>query len=121
MVLDDSSLLDQVVEAWLDAGVRGLTVLDSTGVEGARGLSRGDALPTFLGFCRLSHTDQYCHYTLFTVADAETVRRVVAATEGIVGNLDAPHTGIMFTVPVSQVWGVVEYCPQAQDQKEKVG
>jgi len=118
MVLDDPALLNQVLEAWLDVGVRGLTVLDSTGVEGARGLARGNDLPTFLGFCRLSRTDQHGHYTLFTVADAETIQRIVPATEAIVGDLNAPHTGILFTLPVNQVWGLAKYCPQAPEAQE---
>ena len=118
MVLDDPALLDRVLQAWLDAGVCGLTVLDSTGVQGARGRASGNDLPTFLGFRRLSRIDQHGHYTLFTVADAETLQRVVPATEAIVGDLDAPHTGILFTLPVNQVWGLAEYCPQAPEAQE---
>jgi len=118
MVLDDPVLLDRVLEAWLDAGVRGITVLDSTGVEGARKRASGNDLPTFLGFRRLPHTDQHSHYTLFTVTDDETVERVVPASEAIVGDLNAPHTGILFTLPVNQVWGLDEYCPQAPETQE---
>jgi len=112
MVLDDPSLLDRVLEAWLEAGVRGITVLDSTGVEGARRRANGKDVKTFLGYSRLPHTDQHSHYTLFTIIDDETVQRVVPASEAIVGDLDAPHTGILFTLPVNQVWGLSEYCPQ---------
>jgi hypothetical protein len=118
MVLDDPALLDRVLQAWLDAGVCGLTVLDSTGVQGARGRASDNDLPTFLGFRRLLRIDQHGHYTLFTVADAETVQRIVPATEAIVGDLDAPHTGILFTLPVNQVWGLAEYCPQAPEAQE---
>jgi len=118
LVLDDPALLDRVLDAWLDAGVCGLTVLDSTGVEGSRGRAGGDDLPTFLGFRRLPHTDQHGHYTLFTVTDAETIQRVVPATEAIVGDLNAPHTGILFTLPVNQAWGVAEYCPQSPEAQE---
>ena len=118
MVLDDPALLDRVLEAWLNAGVSGLTVLDSTGVEGARERADRKDLPTFLGYCRLLHADQHGHYTLFTVADAETIQRVVPATEAIVGDLNAPRTGILFTLPVNQVWGLDEYCPQAPETQE---
>jgi hypothetical protein len=118
LVLDDPALLDRVLEAWLDAGVGGITVLDSTGVERLRRrAARGD-LPTFLGFCRLGRTDQYCHCTLFAVVNEEIVERVVPATEAIVGDLNAPHTGILFTLPVNQVWGLAEYCPQAPEAQE---
>lgn len=118
LVLDDPVLLDRVVEAWLEAGVRGITVLDSIGAEGMRGRASGSDRPTFLGFCRLPRTDKHSDYTLFTVADAETIKRVVPATEAVVGDLNAPHTGILFTLPVNQVWGLAEYCPQAPEAQE---
>lgn len=114
MVLDDPALLHRVLEAWTDAGVRGITALASTGVEGASGKD----LPTFLGFCRLSRTDQHSQYTLFAVTDAETIKRVVPATEAIVGDLNAPHTGILFTLPVGQAWGLAKCCPQAMEAQE---
>ena len=114
LVLDDLALLDRVLDAWLDAGVRGITALASTGVEGARGKDR----PTFLGFSRLSCTDQHSQYTLFTVTDTETIKRVVPATEAIVGDLNAPHTGILFALPVEQGWGLDKLCSSPPDAQE---
>lgn len=113
MVLDDPALLDKVLEAWLAAGVSGLTVLDSIGVKSVRRQAEVHDLPTFLGFCRPLCTEQHDHYTLFTLTDGETVKRVVAASKAIVGDLNAPHTGILFTLPVGQAWGLAEYAPQA--------
>jgi hypothetical protein len=118
MVLDDPTLLNQVLETWTDAGVRGITVLDSTGVERLRRRAARNDLPTFLGFCRLSRTDRYCHCTLFAVVDEETVERVVTVTTAIVGDLNAPHTGILFTLPVGHVWGLAKCCPQATEAQE---
>jgi len=118
MVLDDPDLLNEVLEAWTDAGARGITVLDSTGVQRLSGRAGGNDRPTFLGFCRLWRTDQYCHCTLFAVVDAETVERIVPVTEAIVGDLNAPHTGILFTLPVGQVWGLAKCCPQAIEAQE---
>ncbi len=117
MVLDNPALLDRVLEAWTEVGVRGITVLDSTGVQRLRSEAGGDP-PTFLGFRRLARTDRYSHYTLFSVTDAETVRRVVPATEAVVGDLSAPDTGILFTQPVGEVWGLDKFYaspPEAQE------
>lgn len=118
MVLDDPTLLNRVLEAWTDAGVCGITVLDSIGVQRLRGRAGRNNLPTFLGFCRLRRTDQRGHYTLFAVVDAEVIERVVPATEAIVGDLNAPHTGILFTLPVGQAWGLAKCCPQAMEAQE---
>ena len=118
MVLDNPTLLDRVLETWTDAGARGITVLDSTGVQRLRERAGHDARPTFLGFCRLARTEQYSHYTLFSVADAETIRRVVAATEAVVGDLNAPKTGILFTLPVGEVWGLNKFYPSSPEAQE---
>jgi hypothetical protein len=36
----------------------------------------------------------------------EMVKKVVAATETIVGDLSQPHTGVLFAVPVAAAWGL---------------
>jgi len=118
MVLDNPALLDQVLEAWTEAGARGITVLDSTGVQRLSAQAGRDDLPTFLGFRRLARTDRYSHCTLFSVTDAETVRRVVPATEAVVGDLNAPDTGILFTQPIGEVWGLDKLYPSPPDAQE---
>ena len=65
LVLDNPDQLDKVLEAWMEAGVRGITVLDSTGVHRLR---EQGGLQTFLGFRRLSQTSMYSHCTLFPIA-----------------------------------------------------
>ena len=117
MVLDNPALLNRVLEVWTEAGVRGITVLDSTGMGRLRSQAGGDP-PTFLGFRSLPRTDQYSHCTLFSVTDAETVRRVVPATEAVVGDLNAPDTGILFALPVEEVWGLDKLYPSSPDVQE---
>lgn len=117
MVLDNPALLDQVLEAWTEAGASGITVLDSIGVHHLHEASES-GLPTFLGFRRLLRTAQYSHNTLFTVADEETIKRVVPATAAIVGDLNAPDTGILFTVPVGQAWGLDKSPPSSSKGRE---
>jgi hypothetical protein len=106
-VLDNPSLLDAVLDGWAEAGVLGITVLESIGVQRVRQrLGRQDT-PLFMGFSRLLCTDQYSHNTLFAaVEDMDTVRRAVAATEAITGDLSGPHTGILFAMPIEAVWGL---------------
>jgi hypothetical protein len=36
----------------------------------------------------------------------ETVKRGVAATEAVTGDLAGPHTGILFALPVEMAWGL---------------
>ena len=112
-VLDNPSYLTAVLDGWTQAGVLGITVLDSTGVQRVRQRMSQQDVPLFMGFSRLLRTDQYSHNTLFAVVeDMDTVRRAVAATEAIVGELSKPHTGILFALPVEAAWGLPkQYTP----------
>jgi len=106
-VLDNPAQLDDVLDAWMAAGVRGITILDTSGVHSRRGEVDQQSVPLFLGLSRMIQSDQYVHTTLFSVImDESIIPRVVEATETIVGDLHDPHTGVMFTLPVDNVWGI---------------
>lgn len=114
-VLDNPSHLTAVLEGWSQAGVLGITVLDSTGVQRIRERASQQDVPTFMGFSRLLRTDQYSHVTLFAaVKDMDTVQRAVSATEAVTGDLTQPHTGILFALPLEAAWGLPkQYDPTA--------
>lgn len=107
MVLDNSSQLNDVLQAWIDSGVRGITILESTGVN--RVLPRDHAEPMFAGFSRIFGSGRVGHNTLLAVVESMTViETAVAATEKVVGNLNDPHTGVVFVTPVVKTWGIPE-------------
>lgn len=105
MVLDDSTRLQEVLQAWHSAGVEGMTILESTGIN--RVLPQATAGPVFAGFSRFFGGGRVGHHTLFAVIEEMAVAETaVAATEAILGDLTQPHTGIIFAVPVVKVWGL---------------
>lgn len=105
MVLDDTSRLNDVLAAWQTAGVRGVTILESTGL--ARTLERHQAGGAFAGFGAAFGGGRVGHNTLFAVIDDITVAGVVAErVQSILGNLDEPNTGILFVLPVLAAWGL---------------
>ncbi len=115
-VIDNPAHLTAVLDGWSEAGVQGITILDSTGVHRVRGRQCREDVPLFLGFSRLLRTDQCSQNTLFAVVqDMETVQRAAAATEAVVGDLRSPNTGILFALPVAAVWGLPKQQP-LQDQ-----
>jgi hypothetical protein len=119
LVLDNPALLNDVLEAWSDVGVRGVTILESTGVHRVRSRASAQDAPFMLGFSRLLRTDQVGHNTLFAVVpDMEVVERLVAATEKIVGELTQPNTGVLFAVPVAAAWGLPKQAfePEGRDR-----
>lgn len=105
MVLDDSSRLGEVLQAWRDAGVRGVTILESTGVN--RVLPRRSAEPMYMGFSQIFGSGRVGHNTLFAVIDdLALAEAAVAATEQVLGDLTRPDTGIVFVIPVVKSWGI---------------
>ena len=104
MVLDNAEHLSEILDAWQRAGVPGITILESTGVN--RVLQRTHADPAFAGFGQIFGGGRVGHNTIFSIIDdlvlAETA---VAETEKLIGSMNQPHTGVIFAVPVAKTWG----------------
>ena len=102
-VLNKEDLLDEVLEAYVEAGVRGATVLDSEGM----GRILTYQVPLFAGFREFMKGNKPYNKTIISVVDGdETVQHLEQLIERICGDLDAPGTGILFTVPVDHARGV---------------
>jgi nitrogen regulatory protein P-II 1 len=107
MVLDDSEHLNDVLQAWVSAGVPGVTILESTGIN--RVLPRDQAGPMFAGFSHIFGSGRVGHNTIFAVIESmELAETAVRATEAVVGDLNEPNTGIVFVLPVAKSWGIPE-------------
>jgi len=104
-VIDDTSKIWEVLEAWERLGISGVTINDSTGQHRTRHLR--DDLPLFPSIHDLLSETEAHHRTLWSVLEDEgDVEAIVRATEEIVGPLEQPRTGILFTVPILKVWGL---------------
>jgi len=96
-----------VLRAWEEAGVREATIIDSAGMRHVLRRNLRDDAPIFPSLRSLMVGHQERHYTLFAVLeDNVDVEAIVRATEAITGPLSQPNTGIIFTLPVLQVWGL---------------
>jgi hypothetical protein len=108
LVLDDPNQLDDVLDAWYEAGIRGVTIIESTGINRRRMARQVGAL--FMeGINRLIGSEEESHYTLFVIVkDEPAVQTCLEAAEEIVGDLDGPNTGILTSWPLSFVKGIPE-------------
>lgn len=105
LVLDDPGQLEAVLDAWEHNGIPDATIIESTGIHRRRG--RTHRIHARFPSEQPAGWLEEGHYTLFTIVqDEETVRRCLAVTETVIGNLDAPHTGILAAWPLSVVKGV---------------
>lgn len=118
MVLDDVAHLNEVLSAWKSSGISGVTIMESTGLH--RMLLRHRPEAAYVGFSRVFGSSHHAgHNTLFAVVDnMAIIEAAVRATEGIVGKLDQPNTGIMFALPVTKVWGM-SHDGQALDEERE--
>jgi nitrogen regulatory protein PII len=108
LVVHDPTKADEVGEAWVEAGVTGLTLLDSSGWE-MRAKSHGvpDDLPLFPSMRRFLRGDEEASRLLFSVVgDDFDLEPLIRATEGVLGPLAEPDSGILFVVPVTQARGL---------------
>jgi nitrogen regulatory protein PII len=104
-VLDNPNILDKVLEAWKDAGISGVTIIESTGIH--KRTIQKQHIPMRFQYAPLSVGVEEGNITLFTVIhDKEMIQVCEKATESVVGNLEQPDTGILFAWPLEYVKGV---------------
>lgn len=107
-VLHDPDKLDEILTAWEDVGVNGITIFPSTGLRRHKSKSAlRDDLPLIPSMDDIMEHMVNLNRTLITlVDDQDMVNKIVAATESITGDLKMPNTGILAVLPVAQVYGL---------------
>ncbi|MBN1305181.1 MAG: hypothetical protein JXA13_12165 [Anaerolineales bacterium] len=108
-VLHNPDLLEDLLAAWEEIGVQGVTILPSTGLGRIRqrGGPRDDLpiMPSLNDFYNV--LGEEFNRTLFTVIkDEGLIARIVAATEEVAGSLNEPETGMLVVLPTHCVVGL---------------
>jgi hypothetical protein len=102
LVLDDPGKLDGVLTAWERVGIRGATIVESTGIQRLR----QQQVPMRYVFAAPGFTEKG-HLTLFVIVqNKRLVNDCLRATEQIVTDLDGPNTGVFAAWPLAVVRGV---------------
>lgn len=105
LVLNKTECLEELLEALLESGIHGATVLESTGMMRVLDQS-GDDAPMLGALRQLFDPERRSSKTLVMVledAQVQTARRVIAK---VTGGLDKPDTGILFATPALFVEGM---------------
>ena len=112
-VLHDISKMRDLLHAWEEAGVKGATVLFSTGLGRIRqnfGLMEDFPLFPTMSDIMERLEDMDLSRTLFSVIDDEKiVDNVLQQTQKVVGDLNQPNTGILIVLPVAKVYGLKQF------------
>ena len=107
LVLDDPDRCRDILDAWEVAGAPGVTIVDSSGLGRVRRAGIRDDVPLMPSSIDLFRRQEDHHRTLFSVVkDQSQVEAIAQATQALIGELDRGHTGLLFVVPISQVYGL---------------
>lgn len=101
-ILNKEEHLDEILEMFLELSITGATIIDSIGM----GRILAHDIPIFAGFRNLLQESRPGNKTIFTVLNEDKVQAVIQGIEQICGCLDDPGSGILITLPVSNVKGI---------------
>jgi len=108
-VSHDLDQADGVLKLWVEAGIPGVTILESAGMQ-QRGASLGTVradlsiMPTLAPLLRSTEAH---HRTLFSAIDDPLIlERAIQATSDYVGDWDLPDVGILLVLPIAQSFGI---------------
>lgn len=101
IVLNKEEFLDEILEALIEVGVTGATIVDSVGM----GKTLAYHIPIFAGLKKSIKTSDYNKMIFSLVQDDQTLNKIISILDKII-DFDVPGTGILFVVPVSLVKGM---------------
>ncbi|MFC1564432.1 hypothetical protein ACFL6G_05810 [candidate division KSB1 bacterium] len=104
LILNKYEHLDEILEAYLELGIRGATVIDSVGM----GRILSVDVPIFAGLRDLLPGSRPYNKTIFTLTEESYVPRIIEAVEQIIGSLNETGTGIAFSIKVDYIKGLAE-------------
>lgn len=103
LVLDDPDQLHPLLQAWENAGIRGATIIESSGIH--RHLQQ--LIPMRYLFQQTAGAEERGHLTLLAIVETqEQVDACLQATETITGDLDLPNTGVFASWSLGTVKGL---------------
>jgi len=113
-VLNHEELLDEVLSAYVEAGIAGATVLDSEGM----GRYLTYEVPLFADFKEFMKGNKPYNKTILSVVtDDDAIPHLKKLLDRVTGGLDQPGTGILFTLPVDYAAGLVDQPENEEETK----
>jgi len=113
-VIEDTTRIDTILDLFYENGIPGATVINSRGM----GHVIADHYSIFARFSDLTGSSKGSdvhNSTIFTVIKTdETLQLAIELIEEVVGDLNQPDTGLIFTLPVLDVKGFNTPLTQSQ-------
>ena len=120
LVVDNPDDCGELLQAWdKQAGVRGATILESTGLGRVKQSWHRDDLPIFPSLRDIFQAEEIRHRTIFSVVEDESqIDKLVEVSEAIIGGFDRENTGFLFVVPVLRVYGLHIPSPETEQSAD---
>jgi nitrogen regulatory protein PII len=106
----------EVALAWREAGAPGVTIIPSHGLHSLQRKTKsgGLELPMIItsmadAMAGLLNASETSSLIILSVMPAEILGKVIEATRGVLGDLTAPDTGVVFVLDVEQAIGVRDH------------
>jgi nitrogen regulatory protein PII len=102
LFLNKVEKLEEVLEGYVEVGVTGATVVDSVGM----GHILCEEVPIFAGLRFMFAGAKPHNKTIFSVINDEKEEKVIRILKKILGDLNQPGTGIVFSLTLDRVEGL---------------
>ncbi len=102
-IIEKDEKLDEVLEAFIEEGLTGATIVD------VRGMFEylADEIPLFAGFKSLIEDANPSNKMIMSIRkDEDELQRAMDVIEEVCGDFSKPNTGIMFSLDISSVRGL---------------
>ena len=107
LVLNKVEVLEELMTQMASGGISGATILNSTGMATTL-LNSEEDVPLFGILRKMLNPDRVESKTIFTVLKDEQLETAKEIINHVTGGLSNPNTGIMFTLPINSVEGLVK-------------
>lgn len=104
VIVEDPDKIEPLMDSWYEHNISGATIIDSRGM----GHVIADHYSIFSRFSDLTGArgGSYHNNVIFTVIENEKLlNKAIEDVYDIIGDLNQPNTGMLFTLPIGQVAG----------------
>lgn len=103
LILNKVEKIEEVLEGYLEIGISGATVIDTVGM----GHILSEEVPIFAGLRFMFAGAKPHNKTIISAIKDEKEEPAINLLQKILGDLNKPGTGIVFTIPVERIEGLM--------------
>jgi len=103
LILNKVEKLEEVLEGFIEIGITGATVIESVGM----GQILSEEVPIFAGLRFMFAGAKPHNKTIFSAITDEKEKPAIKLLQNILGDLNDPGTGIVFTIPIDKIEGLM--------------